>query len=69
MASENSRSAMSISQRLMTLGITAFAGIGVIVGLGWYQQTKVDSALNQVGQIAGLLETINALKAPIWSSP
>ncbi|MCY1669216.1 methyl-accepting chemotaxis protein [Rhizobium sp. SL86] len=54
---------MSISQRLMTLGITAFAGVGVIVGLGWYQQTKVDSALHQVSQIAGLLETINSLKA------
>ncbi|MGE6740750.1 methyl-accepting chemotaxis protein [Allorhizobium pseudoryzae] len=63
MASNNGRKSMSIGQRLMTLGITAFAGVGVIVGLGWYQQTKINAALQQVSDISSLVETINALKA------
>jgi methyl-accepting chemotaxis protein len=63
MASNNGRKTMSISQRLMTLGITAFTGIGVIVGLGWYQQTKVEEELLRITQISSLLQTMNELKS------
>jgi methyl-accepting chemotaxis protein len=42
---------MSIGNRLMTLGIAAFAGMGTIVGVGWYQQSQADQGLQRAVQI------------------
>ncbi|WP_377296211.1 methyl-accepting chemotaxis protein [Rhizobium sp. SGZ-381] len=54
---------MSVSQRLMTLGATAFVGMGAIVAVGWYQQARVESGLNRAVVINQDVDRLNALRA------
>ncbi|MBT9371011.1 methyl-accepting chemotaxis protein [Rhizobium sp. CSW-27] len=42
---------LSVSHRLMTLGVTAFVGMGTILGVGWYQQERVELGIEQATAI------------------
>ncbi|WP_246659177.1 methyl-accepting chemotaxis protein [Rhizobium sp. FY34] len=47
----------------MTLGIAAFAGMGTIVGVGWYQQTEAEQGLMKAIAIREQVDQLNALKS------
>ncbi|TRL37477.1 methyl-accepting chemotaxis protein [Rhizobium straminoryzae] len=54
---------LSVSHRLMTLGITAFVGMGTILGVGWYQQQQVEDGLQDAAAIWKQSNELNDLKS------
>ncbi|KPF42463.1 methyl-accepting chemotaxis protein [Rhizobium sp. AAP43] len=53
---------MSVKQRILTLAAAAILGIGTMLGIGWYQNTKLDSALNHSIEIQNEVERINEMR-------
>jgi methyl-accepting chemotaxis protein len=47
MSQEKRTPCLSVSQRLSTLGIAAFFGIGALLATGWYENGQVDHSLRQ----------------------
>lgn len=47
---------MTINQRLLTLGVTAVLGMGSIIAVGWYQQTKAQLSLDEAKNIRTLVD-------------
>lgn len=51
MANSSVRKSLSVSQRLWTLGGAAFVGFGTMLGVGWYENMRVDAALHRATEI------------------
>ena len=47
----------------MTLGVAAFAGMGTILAVGWYQQRQAEQGLEHAIEIRQQVDQLNALKA------
>ncbi|NKN36229.1 methyl-accepting chemotaxis protein [Agrobacterium sp. a22-2] len=53
---------LSVRQRMMTLGGAAICGIASMVAVGFYQNSRVDSALNRTITLQQDLERINEMR-------
>ncbi|EHS51590.1 methyl-accepting chemotaxis sensory transducer [Rhizobium sp. PDO1-076] len=53
---------LSVRQRLMTLGVAAVVGIGSMLGVGWYQNAGLDSALRRAVQMKADVERVNEMQ-------
>jgi methyl-accepting chemotaxis protein len=53
---------LSVRQRLMTLGVAAIVGIGSMLGVGWYQNAGLDSALKRAVQMKADVERVNEMQ-------
>jgi methyl-accepting chemotaxis protein len=54
--------ALSVNQRLLTLGVAAFAGFCAVIGVGWYENAEVTSALLHDKVVNDQVADINALR-------
>ncbi|MGY3611573.1 methyl-accepting chemotaxis protein, partial [Bradyrhizobium sp. Lot11] len=53
---------LSVSQRLWTLGGAAFIGFSTMLGVGWYENMRVDTGLRRAGEIQASVNHINAMR-------
>ncbi|MBL0374449.1 methyl-accepting chemotaxis protein [Rhizobium sp. KVB221] len=53
---------MSVKQRLLTLGVAAFAGFAAMIGVGWYQNSKASAALDHEQLIRSQVTAINDIR-------
>ncbi|RUM24309.1 methyl-accepting chemotaxis protein [Rhizobium vallis] len=56
------RKSLSVSQRLWTLGGAAFVGFATTLGVGWYENIRVDAGLRRAGEIQASVNHINAMR-------
>ncbi|WP_417715414.1 methyl-accepting chemotaxis protein [Rhizobium helianthi] len=42
---------MTVNQRLLTLGVTAFLGMGAIIGVGWFEQSLAQRSLDEAATV------------------
>lgn len=62
MTSHAIRKTLSVSQRLWTLGGAALIGFGSMVGVGWYENARVDRALQRANDIQDSVDRINEMR-------
>jgi methyl-accepting chemotaxis protein len=62
MAAPNIRKSISLNQRLWTLGGAAFAGIGAMLIVGWYEGIQVDGALGRATETQRQVGTVNDMR-------
>jgi len=53
---------LSVNQRLLTLGVAAFAGFAAMIGAGWYQNGKATAALVHEQAIRDEVTIVNAMR-------
>jgi len=53
---------LSVRQRLMTLGAAAVVGIGSMLAVGWYQNTRISAAIHDSIVIKDQVERINEMR-------
>jgi len=53
---------LSVNQRLLTLGVAAFAGFAAMIGAGWYQNSKASSALTYAQETRDEVAIVNQLR-------
>ncbi|OWV76901.1 chemotaxis protein [Rhizobium sp. R339] len=56
------RKSLSVSQRLWTLGGAAFIGFGTMLGVGWYENTRIDAGLRRASEIQASVDHINDMR-------
>lgn len=56
------RKSLSVSQRLWTLGGAAFIGFGSMLGIGWYENMRVDAGLRRANEIQSSVDRINDMR-------
>ncbi|MDO1584480.1 methyl-accepting chemotaxis protein [Rhizobium oryzicola] len=62
MKSNSLTKTITVKQRLMTLGVAAFMGIGTMVAVGWYEQVQVEAGLKEANSFGDKVEVINTLR-------
>ncbi|MET3855240.1 methyl-accepting chemotaxis protein [Rhizobium sp. OAE497] len=62
MTSNSIRKTLSVSQRLWTLGGAALIGFGSMVGVGWYENARVDRALQRANDIQDSVDRISDMR-------
>jgi methyl-accepting chemotaxis protein len=62
MSKDRKTHSISVSNRLLTLGVAAFVGFGSMLGVGWYQSTTVEKMLARAQDLDHRVGTINALR-------
>ena len=53
---------ISVSQRLLTIGGAALIGFGAMIGVGWYQNERVATALEHQQQVGEYVALVNDLR-------
>ncbi|MGE8104403.1 methyl-accepting chemotaxis protein [Allorhizobium sp. NPDC080224] len=53
---------LSVKQRLMTLGAAAVLGIGSMLAVGWYQNARISTAIQDSIEIKNEVERINEMR-------
>jgi methyl-accepting chemotaxis protein len=53
---------LSVKQRLMTLGAAAVIGIGSMLAIGWYQNARISTAIQDSIEIKNDVERINEMR-------
>lgn len=53
---------LSVSQRLGTLGFAAFIGFGAMLAVGWYQNSRVDQALDRAIVAQDAIKNVSAMR-------
>jgi methyl-accepting chemotaxis protein len=53
---------LSVNQRLLTIGATAFIGFGAMIGVGWYENSRASAALTDEQLVRDQVTEINALR-------
>ncbi|MFS8145583.1 methyl-accepting chemotaxis protein [Rhizobium sp. BR 249] len=56
------RKSLSVSQRLWTLGAAAFLGFGTMLGVGWYENARVDAGLRRASEIQASVDRIDDMR-------
>ena len=56
------RKSLSVSQRLWTLGGAAFLGFGTMLGVGWYENMRVDASLRSASEIQTSVNHIDDMR-------
>ena len=56
------RKSLSVSQRLWTLGGAALIGFGTMLGVGWYENTRIDAGLRRASEIQASVDRINDMR-------
>ena len=62
MTSNSIRKTLSVSQRLWTLGGAALIGFGSMVGVGWYENARVDRALQRANDIQDSVDRVSDMR-------
>ncbi|MBB4953238.1 methyl-accepting chemotaxis protein [Agrobacterium vitis] len=62
MSNTSSGRGLSISQRLMTLGVTTICAIAAMLAVGYYKGSQLDASLSRAIEIKTKVETINELR-------
>ncbi|CAN7370821.1 methyl-accepting chemotaxis protein [Neorhizobium tomejilense] len=62
MTAEPIRNTLSVNHRLWTLAGSAFAGIGAMLFVGWYEGRQVDEALQRATEIREHVDTVNGMR-------
>ncbi len=62
MSSNTIRKTFSVSQRLWTLAGAALIGFGSMVAVGWYENIRIDRALNRANDIQLSVDRINEMR-------
>ena len=62
MTNSTVRRNLSVGQRLWTLGGAALIGFGSMLGIGWYENTQVDTGLRRTDEIQQSIDTINDMR-------
>ncbi|MEZ2131441.1 MULTISPECIES: methyl-accepting chemotaxis protein [unclassified Sinorhizobium] len=62
MSESTLRRNLSVSRRLWTLAAAAFAGIGSMLAIGWYESVQVDAALHRATDIQNNVDHISEMR-------
>ncbi|WP_117192517.1 methyl-accepting chemotaxis protein [Rhizobium terrae] len=62
MTAQSTRKTFSVNQRLWTLGGSAFAGIGAMLAVGWYEGRQVSAALERATEIQNQVDVANEMR-------
>jgi methyl-accepting chemotaxis protein len=53
---------LSVSQRLGTLGLAAFVGFGAMLAVGWYQNSKINEALDNAALAQSAIKNASGMR-------
>ena len=60
--SKSKLSGLSVTQRFATLGVTAFVGFGLVLGIGYYEGEQANSGLDKASELQKISNEINVMR-------